>query len=122
MTEPSTTDNTATTVTLATSSIQSPEASSRAPAPALAPAETPDAPAMTTIHTSVGRAVVPTKRGAGYTEKEDDAVAKAWVKESENAITGSDQKGDTFYQVITDFYNSTNKPSQCEKRVMAQLR
>ena len=53
------------------------------------------------------------RRGTTYTAKEYLLVAKAYMAMSENAITGSDQKGSSFWDSVETHYNAlvaqTNK-------------
>ena len=53
------------------------------------------------------------RRGTTYTAKEYLLVAKAYMAMSENAITGSDQKGSSFWDSVESHYNAlvaqTNK-------------
>ena len=54
-------------------------------------------------------------RGSSFVPEEDIALTKAWGRISENAITGSDQKGEAFYRAIADLFD-TLKPSYCTGR------
>lgn len=54
-------------------------------------------------------------RGSSFTTSKDEAVVKAWVRVSEDAIVGSDQRGDAFYKAINELYK-TLKPWYVQKR------
>lgn len=47
--------------------------------------------------------------------EEDVALTKAWVRVSEDAIIGSDQKGEAFYRAVSEYFD-TIKPSYCTNR------
>lgn len=55
-------------------------------------------------------------RGSNYVPAEDAAVAKAYIRCSENSIKGSEQRSDTFFSDVTDSYNEFFKPDEREKR------
>jgi len=55
------------------------------------------------------------KRGTGFTSEEDVLLTKAWVRVSEDAIVGSEQKGEVFYKSINDYYDS-KRPPHCAQR------
>lgn len=54
-------------------------------------------------------------RGSSFTTPEDEALAKAWARVSEDAVTGSDQKGEVFFKAVHDLFD-TLKPGYCQAR------
>lgn len=63
-----------------------------------------------------------TTRGASFTPSEDASIAKAWVDVSEDPIVGAEQKGDMFYDAITEAYNNKYKPSNREWRTTESVK
>lgn len=53
-------------------------------------------------------------RDNSFTTLEDEALTKAWIRILEDAIVGSDQRGDVFFKVFDDYYESI-KPAYCPK-------
>ena len=47
-------------------------------------------------------------------------MTKAWLRVSEDAIVGSDQKGETFYKAITEHFDIT-KPGWCKSRTVKSI-
>lgn len=51
-----------------------------------------------------------TKRGSGFSASEDACMARAWITVSEDAVVGSEQKGDVFFRSVHDLYVNKFKP------------
>lgn len=60
-------------------------------------------------------------RGRSFSTAEDEAMTNAWVRVSEDAIVGSDQKGETFFKAIADLY-ATLKPAYCQHRTTESVK
>ena len=61
-------------------------------------------------------------RGASFTPAEDISIAKSWINVSENAIIGTEQKGNEFYEAIKAVYNDKHKPGNRENRSCQSLK
>lgn len=72
----------------------------------------PSTPGPATQRSTAGK-----KRGAGFTSEEDGLLTKAWVRISEDAIVGSEQKGEVFYKAINDYYDATRPPHSTQRTV-----
>lgn len=55
-------------------------------------------------------------RGSNFIATEDEAVAKAFIRCSENSIKGSEQRSETFFSEVTQTYNDFFKPDARENR------
>lgn len=54
-------------------------------------------------------------RVSSFTMQEDEALAKAWIRISEDAVVRSDQKGEVFYKAVNSYHDAI-KPCYCQKR------
>lgn len=54
-------------------------------------------------------------RGSSFSTAEDEALVKSWIRTSEDAVIGSDQKGEVFFKAINEYYH-TIKPAYCSRR------
>ncbi|CDF40639.1 unnamed protein product [Chondrus crispus] len=63
----------------------------------------------------------PRTRGSNFTSEEDIFVGRAWIRVSEDPVTGSEQKGARFYDRMCDHYHTFNAPG-FEKRTMESIR
>ena len=61
-------------------------------------------------------------RGSSFTPSEDEAIAKAWIAVSENAIVGAEQKGTVFFEAVRDVYNDKFKPANRDRRTMDSVK
>ena len=44
------------------------------------------------------------KRGQNFSPLEDTSIARTWIRKLENAIKGTDQKGDVFWSGVHKMY------------------
>ena len=59
-------------------------------------------------------------RGSSFTTRKDEALTKAWIRVSEEAVIGADQKGDVFYKAIDEYYE-TIQPQTSPKRKLKSI-
>lgn len=55
-------------------------------------------------------------RGSNFVQAEDEAIAKAFIKASENSIKGAEQRSESFFSDLTQSYNDCFKPLERERR------
>lgn len=87
-----------------TTSISTTPLSTPSPTPPSTPGPAPSTPSAKKI-----------ARGTSFKKEEDELLTKAWVRVSEDAVVGSDQKAEVFYRAVNEFYE-TIKPAYYQKR------
>lgn len=55
------------------------------------------------------------QRGSSFKTVEDEYIVNSWIRVSEDSVVGAEQKGETFYREITEYYNSI-RPSYRPQR------